>query len=462
MIDFSALLVTDKGQTAHRIEVIRADAFETWLAAQPENIRSTVAAHRFTAKAGEFVILPAEPGGLWSAVAGAADSPGLWDGAALASRLPGGTFRITGEMAPNAALGWLLAHYKFDRYLSEAEPSPARILLSPDPASISQTIRLASATTLVRDLINTPAADMGPADIEESARLVAIANGAELRVTRGNELRANYPLIHAVGRAADKHHAPRLIEFEWGKADAPRVAIIGKGISFDSGGLNIKPGTSMRWMKKDMGGAAHAIGLGKLIMEARLPVRLHVLIPAAENAISGDAFRPGDIIRSRSGKTVEIDNTDAEGRLVLADAITRAGEDSPALIINFATLTGAARVALGPDLPAMFANDHALARQISDCAVTAGDPVWRLPLWSGYDEMLKSDVADIVNSADGGMAGAITAALFLRKFVPKDVLWAHLDTFAWRSAAKPGRPKGGDALGMRAVFHALEARFPSS
>lgn len=460
MIDFSALLIADKGQTAHQIQIIKADAFEAWLAEQPENIRGTVAAHRFTAKPGEFVILPAEAGGLWSAIAGAAENPGLWDGAALASHLPGGMYRIEGEMAPNTALGWLLAHYKFDRYLSEAEPVPARILLSSDLASVAQTIRLASATTLVRDLINTPAADMGPADIEEAARLVAVANGAKLRVTRGDDLRTGYPLIHAVGRAADKHHAPRLIEFEWGKADAPRVAVVGKGISFDSGGLNIKPGSSMRWMKKDMGGAAHAIGLAKLIIEARLPVRLHVLIPAAENAISGDAFRPGDIIKSRSGKTVEIDNTDAEGRLVLVDAITRAGEDSPALIINFATLTGAARVALGPDLPAMFANDHALARQISESAVAVGDPVWRLPLWSGYDEMLKSDVADIVNSADGGMAGAITAALFLRKFVPKDVPWAHFDTFAWRSAAKPGRPKGGDALGMRAVFHALEARFP--
>jgi leucyl aminopeptidase len=334
-------------------------------------------------------------------------------------------------------------------------------LLTSDLASIPETIRFAEATALVRDLVNTPAADMGPADLEACADTLAKSHGAELVVTKGSALESGYPMIHAVGRAADKHHAPRLIEIEWGNPNNPRIAIIGKGISFDSGGLNIKPGGSMRLMKKDMGGAAHALGLAKLIMEVRLPVRLHMLIPAAENAISGNAFRPGDVLKSRNGLTVEIDNTDAEGRLVLADAITKAAESKPALIIDYATLTGAARVALGPDLPALFSNDHALATEINQASVSVDDPVWRLPLWSGYEDMLKSEVADISNSAEGGMAGAVTAALFLRKFIPADTLWAHLDTFAWRPSSKPGRPKGGDALGMRAVFEVLKGRYPA-
>ena len=262
-----------------------------------------------------------------------------------------------------------------------------------------------------------------------------------------------------MGRAAAPNHAPRLIEIEWGAPKNPRLAIIGKGVSFDSGGLDIKPSSGMRLMKKDMGGAAHALALAQLIMAARLPVRLHMLIPAVENAIAGNAFRPGDIIKSRNGMTVEIDNTDAEGRLVLADAITKAGEDAPSLIIDFATLTGAARVALGPDLPALFVNDDALALAVSKASAAQDDPLWRLPLWPGYADMLKSEIADTANSAESGLAGAITAALFLEKFVPKDTPWAHLDTFAWRPAAKAGRPKGGEALGLRAVFAMLKERF---
>jgi leucyl aminopeptidase len=279
-------------------------------------------------------------------------------------------------------------------------------------------------------------------------------------VTAGAELRDGYPLIQAVGGGASTDRAPRLIEVEWGDPGHRRVAIVGKGVCFDSGGLDIKPSAGMRLMKKDMGGAAHALALFTLVAAERLPIRLHLLIPAVENSVSATAFRPGDVIKSRQGLFVEIDNTDAEGRLILADALVRAGEDNPELIIDFATLTGAARVALGPDLPALFASDDALAASLDQGGRDVGDPLWRMPLWDGYDEMLKSDIADIVNSASSPMAGCITAALFLRRFVPAGCPWAHFDTFAWRPNAKPGRPKGGDALGLRATFAALAERYP--
>jgi leucyl aminopeptidase len=460
MNDFQNLLQPDQGQSAHSITIVTKDGFEDWFKALPERMRTAVAAAQFQAKAGEFALIPGEAADDWSVAIGAADTPGVWDLAGAVARLPEGTYRLTENAPGQTALGWLLAHYRFDRYLPSAEPLPQRVLLTPEPASIAEVVRLAEATALVRDLVNTPAADMGPADLQRAAEGVAKAHDAKLTITKGHDLEIGYPMIHAVGRAADKHHAPRLIEIEWGNPAYPRIAIIGKGITFDSGGLNIKPGGSMRLMKKDMGGAAHALALASLVMAARLPVRLHMLIAAAENAISGDAFRPGDILTSRNGLTVEIDNTDAEGRLVLADAITRAGEDNPELMIDYATLTGAARVALGPDLPAMFCNNHDLARALSEASVKCHDPVWRLPLWSGYEDMLKSDVADIANSSESGMAGAITAALFLRKFVGGNTQWAHFDTFAWRSAAKPGRCKGGEALGLRAAYEMLKLRYP--
>jgi leucyl aminopeptidase len=311
----------------------------------------------------------------------------------------------------------------------------------------------------VRDLVNTPAADMGPAELEAAAEMLARDHGATLSVTRGDALEQGYPMIHAVGMAAARGREPRLIELEWGQADHPRLALVGKGVCFDTGGLDIKPSAAMRLMKKDMGGAAHALALADLVMRLRLPVRLHLLVAAVENAVAGNAFRPGDVLKTRKGLTVENTNTDAEGRLVLGDALTRAVEAKPELILDFATLTGAARVALGPDLPALFANDDALAAALIDAGTAANDPLWRLPLWDGYDEMLKSDIADLVNAAEGGFAGSITAALFLRRFVPKDIAWAHLDLFAWRPAARPGRPKGGDAMGLRAAWAMLKTRY---
>jgi leucyl aminopeptidase len=317
----------------------------------------------------------------------------------------------------------------------------------------------AEAVAQVRDMVDTPASDLGPAQLEAAVQALADKHKAVLTITRGDVLEQGYPMIAAVGRAAEKARAPRLIELQWGRADAPKVAIIGKGVTFDSGGLDIKPASGMGLMKKDMGGAAHAIALAGLVMAAALPVRLHLLIPAVENSIAGDAMRPGDILRSRNGLSVEIENTDAEGRLVLADALTRAVEDAPELILDFATLSGAARVALGPDLPALFANDDALADALLRGGRERDDAVWRLPLWDGYDDMLKSDTADITNSPAGGFAGSITAALFLRRFVPKEINWAHFDTFAWRPAPRPGRPKGGAALGLRASWAMLEERY---
>ncbi len=457
--DFSSLLQPDNGQPARSIEIIAPTAFDEWYKALAPRARAAVDAAQFKGKSGEQVRLPGEAADDWSFVLGTPDPRSIWDLAATATALPAGTYRLASGDPGLTALGWLLAHYRFDRYRSSADPVPQRVLLTPHPASMAELVSLAEATALVRDLVNTPAADMGPSELAKEAENVAKRYDATLTITKGDALETGYPLIHAVGRAADKNHAPRLIEIEWGNPAHPRIAIIGKGVSFDSGGLDIKPAGGMRLMKKDMGGAAHALALAQLVMAHRLPVRLHMLIPAVENAISGNAFRPGDIIKSRSGLTVEIDNTDAEGRLILADAITKAGEDKAELMIDFATLTGAARVALGPDLPALLCNDHDLARTFNEQSVRVHDSVWRLPLWTRYYDYLKSDIADIANSGEGG-AGAITAALFLKKFVPEGVKWAHLDTFAWRSGSSPGRPKGGEALGLRAAWEVLKVRYP--
>jgi len=311
----------------------------------------------------------------------------------------------------------------------------------------------------VRDLVNTPAEDMGPVALEAEAEKLAKAHGAKLSVTKGEALEREYPLVHAVGRAAGRSHAPRLIHLTWGDEDAPVLALVGKGVCFDSGGLDIKPASGMLLMKKDMGGAAHALALAGLVMGAGLGVRLHCLVPAVENAISGNAFRPGDVLRSRKGLTVEIGNTDAEGRLVLADALARASEEKPELVIDFATLTGAARIALGPDLPALMARRDETAEALLAAGKAHDDECWRLPLPEAYAEWLKSDIADTNNAHANGFAGASVAGLFLDKFVGEGLDWAHFDTFAWRPNARPGRPKGGDALGLRAAWHMLRDRF---
>ncbi|MDB5688681.1 MAG: leucyl aminopeptidase [Sphingomonas bacterium] len=462
MIDCSTLYVADRGQDAHDLHIIDKAGFDAWLHGLPAPARAAAGPQRFRGAASDFAILPGE-GDRWTVAVGVADASALtpWCLAAAAERLPEGVYRMAGVGDPGpSALGWMLAQYRFDRYRSSPDPVRDRVLLTRQPSHAADMVRLAQATALVRDLVNTPAADMGPAELADAVEKVAKAAGAAFRVTGGDSLAQGYPMISAVGRAATPARAPRLIELEWGDPANPRIAIVGKGVCFDSGGLDIKPASGMLLMKKDMGGAAHALALAQLVMQARLPVRLHLLIPAVENAISADAFRPGDVLTSRAGLHVEIGNTDAEGRLVLADALTRAGEDKPALIVDFATLTGAARVALGPDLPALFANDDSLAAVFGAAAEGVADPLWRMPLWSGYADMLKSGIADINNAGESGFAGAVTAALFLQRFVPAGTPWAHLDTFAWRPAAKPGRPKGGEALGLRAAWEMLLRRFP--
>ena len=461
-MQYDTLIQPDNGQAATLIHVTDKSRFEAWLALQPDAVRTAVKAQKFEGGANDIAILPADKTGEWSVAAGVTDvsASGLWHLAKLADSLPEGTYRLADYDASEAMLGWMLGQYRYHEYLSEPKLTGPRVLLVKEPARIAMAALQAAATALVRDLVNRPAGDLGPNALEAEAKRIAKAHKAEVTVTAGEPLEAGYPLIHAVGKAAAREHAPRLIELEWGDPRHPRVAIVGKGITFDTGGLDIKPSTGMRLMKKEMGGAAHALALAELIMAAHLPVRLHMLVAAAENSISGNAIRPGDIIKSRKGITVEIDNTDAEGRLVLADALTKAIEDKAELIIDFATLTGAARVALGPDLPAMFSNDDSVAIGLLAASKAATDPLWHMPLWAPYMEMLDSDIADTSNSG-GGFAGAVTAALFLQKFVPDNVPWVHLDTFAWRPTSKPGRPKGGEALGLRAVFGYLAETYPA-
>jgi len=459
MTDFSSLLAADRGQPARTIHVVHPDRFEEWLAGQPARTRTAVAANKVIGNPGNRAILPGDAADDWAMLLVCnEDVTSPWRIASLGDGLPEGTYRLA-EGEPGAAmLGWCLAQHRFTRY-RRADPQGARVLLTGEPGRIEETVRLAAATALVRDLVDTGASDLGPAELEAQIDALAKTHAATVRVTRGDALAIEYPMIHAVGQAASKERAPRLIELEWGDPADPRIALVGKGVCFDSGGLDIKTSGGMRLMKKDMGGAAHMIALAGLIMGAKLKVRLHLLVPAVENAISGSAFRPGDVLRSRAGLTVENTNTDAEGRLILGDTLTRAAEERPELILDYATLTGAARIALGPDLPPLFTNDEDLAADFLAAGTAAHDPLWRLPLWDGYDDMLKSDVADMVNAPDGGFAGAVTAALFLRRFVPKDIAWAHVDTFAWRPAAKPGRPKGGAALGLAAAWGVLRKRY---
>ena len=459
MTDFSTLLAADLGQPAHAIATVAKSRLDEWLTAQPARARAAIEAARFEGKADTLVILPGEAADEWSVVVGIAEESGPWPLAVAAAKLPEGSYRLAEGAPGDAALGWLLAQHRFDRYREPPKNHGPRVLLTPEPARIDEFVQLAGAVALVRDLVDTPAGDLGPAELAEAAEKIARQHHASFSMVQGDALAEQYPMVHAVGRAASRVRAPRLIEIEWGDPRHPRVALVGKGVCFDSGGLDIKPASGMLLMKKDMGGAAHALALAGLVMAARLPVRLHLLIPAVENAVSGDAFRPGDILNSRKGLSVEIGNTDAEGRLILADALARACEEDPILLLDFATLTGAARVALGPDLPALFASDDALADDLCASGMRVGDAVWRMPLWAPYGEMLESNVADVNNAGTGGMAGAVTAALFLQKFVTATISWAHLDTFAWRGAAKPGRPKGGEALGLRAAWEMLRTRF---
>lgn len=387
---------------------------------------------------------------------GVRDADDPWALAGLPLKLPRGRYELgKGPVAvapDNAAFAWDLGGYQFTRYRkAKRKPSDLQVVRS---ARVIEALQMAEAVRLVRDLVNTPAEDMGPEHLSDIARGQAELFGAEFDEWVGDELLAqNFPAIHAVGRAAAR--PPRLLEINWGNPKHPRLAIVGKGVCFDTGGLDLKTAEGMRLMKKDMGGAAHAIALARLIMQRNLPVRLQVLVPAVENAVSGNAFRPGDVIRTRKGLTVEVGNTDAEGRVILCDALAYAAEQKPKAIIDFATLTGAARVALGPELPVMYANDEKLAARLLEAAEALGDPIWRLPLWRNYRRFFDSDVADINNAGRGGFAGSIVAALFLDYFVPEGTPWAHFDVFSWNDSSRPGRPVGGEAQGLRAVLAAI-------
>ena len=447
---------------APAIPLIALDAatLPAYVAKQPERVRRWVAAQGFVAEANSVLLLPDAEGAPLAALVGVGDASDPFVLAACPFALPPGTYALnsTGlRIEPAVALlGWGLGAYRFERYRKAAR-APARLLLEDAAAESSEAFALLKACTLVRDLVNTPTEDMGPDEIEAVARRLAKAYGGSVDATVGDALlAANFPGIHAVGRAS--HRAPRLIALHWGDAAHPHVIVAGKGVCFDTGGLSIKTNDGMRNMKKDMGGAAHALGLAQLVMANRLPLRLTVLIPAVENAIAGNAFRPGEVIRTRNGITVEIDNTDAEGRVVLGDTLAYAVEQEPALLLDFATLTGAARVALGPELPALFCNDEALATEYLAAAKQARDPLWRMPLWKPYMNYLKSDVADMANSGASRMAGAITAALYLQRYVPDALPWAHVDTYAWNDADRPGHPPGGEAQGLRAAYALLKSR----
>ena len=443
------------------LECVRAEDYPGWLERQSDDARVWLSDTRFFAQPGQLAWLPR--GDHLPRAVFIVDTDPLRALAELPQRLPEGRYQLggtsPGDWQDLAVLGWGLGAYRYSRY-RDPKREPARLVL-PEGCDAGWLDSQLAAIYLVRDLINTPAGDMLPEALEAATRTLGEEFGAEVETITGDALLAqNHPTIHAVGRASTS--APRLVELRWGKAGHPRVTLVGKGVCFDSGGLNIKPASGMRLMKKDMGGAAHVLGLARMVMAQRLPIQLQVLIPAVENAISGNAFRPGDVIRTRKGLSVEIDNTDAEGRLVMCDALALASETRPALIMDFATLTGAARVALGTDLPAMFCNDEPVAGALMGAAARVADPIWRLPLHAPYNSMLDSQVADLVNSSSGGYAGAITAALFLERFVATGVAWVHFDVMAWNVSGKPGRPEGGEAMGLRASFSYLQSRFSES
>ncbi|MNH51940.1 putative cytosol aminopeptidase [compost metagenome] len=422
-------------------------------------------ANGFTGKAGQLLIVPGDDGAALEALFGAGETFDPMTARSLPTRLPAGDWRlegVEGDVAQQAALAFALGGYLFDRYKARPERGRAR-LVAPAGLDLAETLNIAAAAALAREMVDTPAADMGPLQIETIAREIAESAGATLTVVTGDALlEENYPAVHAVGRAAAPHRAPRVLEIGWklDQTDLPLVALVGKGVVFDTGGLDLKPAAGMRNMKKDMGGSAHALALGRLVMQADLPVRLVVLVAAVENAVSADAFRPGDILSSRKGLTIEIGNTDAEGRLILADVLTRASEHNPDLTLNFATLTGAARMALGPELPPLYTDDEALAEGILSAGRAVGDPLWRMPLWAGYRASLDSEIADLRNdSAAWAQAGSVTAALFLQKFAPTTGSWAHMDIFAWNPRARPGHPEGGEAQALRACYRYLRDCF---
>ncbi len=461
-----AVLVDAPADGAVPVEGVSPDGLAAALTRLAPEARVFVAAAGFTAARGTIALVPGAGGALARVLFGLGGGEGnertAFVPARLATLLPPGDYRLDGGFPDPAmaALAFGLGAYRFARYKG-GDPATTDIRLAiPSGIDAAELRRIVAAVTLARDLVNTPANDLGPAELAGAIRAVAEQHGADVSVIAGEDLARDFPMIHAVGAAATPGRAPRLVDLVWGDPDAPKVTLVGKGVVFDTGGLDIKPSSNMLLMKKDMGGAANALALAALVMGAKLPVRLRLLVPTVENAIASAAFRPGDVLRSRKGLTVEIGNTDAEGRLILADALDLAGEEEPELLIDFATLTGAARVALGPDLPAVFTPDDRLAADLARHGEATSDPSWRLPLWRPYLSMMDSKVADINNAGTGGLAGAITAALFLQRFVARPERWLHLDIFAWTASSKPGQPEGGEAQTIRALYSLLKERYP--
>lgn len=443
---------------------VAAAGLEAWAAAADGRAANWLRATGFKAKPGEIALVPDEKGGIARVLLGveSAGRIGLWEFAGLPGALPQGRYAVDAEIDPadatRAALGWALGTYRFDRYTSM--PAATAELVWPKGADRDHVDSAAAATALARDLINAPANDLGPTQLADAAKALAKEFKAKFSVLVGDQLlKKNYPTIHAVGRGATD--APRLIDLQWGDASHPKVTLVGKGVCFDTGGYDIKPSAGMLTMKKDMGGSAQVLGLARMIMAAGLKVRLRVLVPAVKNMISGDAFLPMDVIRTRKGLTVEVGNTDAEGRLILCDALAEADSEEPDLLVDFSTLTGAARVALGTDLPALFSNDDGVAADWTRAGLDEEDPVWRLPLHAPYKAMLKTKIADLSSTGNAPYAGAITAALFLEHFVSPTTRWAHIDLMAWNTKDRPGRPEGGEAMALRSAFRMIERRFGS-
>jgi leucyl aminopeptidase len=455
-------VVVDHAEDAVRVHALCEKDVPGFLEHRQAFVKAFAELSDFKGKAGQVLVVPNTEGAIDRVLLGLGERPEAMSFRVLAAKLPAGDYKIASappEIADEQiALAFALGSYRFDRYKKKKDERPR--LVAAEGVDVDEVRSIAHACALARDMVNTPPNDMGPLQIETIAREIAEQYGASITVVTGEGLlEANYPAVHAVGRAAAPHRAPRMIEISWGEAGRPLIALVGKGVVFDTGGLDIKPSAGMRNMKKDMGGAAHVLALARMVMASRLPVRLSVLIPAVENAISGDAMRPGDVLDSRKGLTIEVGNTDAEGRLILADALTRAEELEPALTLDLATLTGAARAALGPQLPPYYTDDEELAGQIEAAMEAVSDPMWRMPLWKGYVDALDSDVADIKNDPDGwAQAGSVTAALFLQKFAPKGP-WAHFDIFAWNPRGRPGWPSGGEVQAVRALYRMIQDRF---
>ncbi len=454
----------DMNRNSNVIPVILLNqkTFSHWIKKQPSDVVQWLESQNFTAKKEEFCLIPSK--GSIICVAGVAEELSIWSIAGLPERLSPGEYKIEGKLAAKDAealyLGWLLGSYRFSKYKNKPD-KPFAMLMPPAGIDAAAIEHQAESICLARDLINTPANDLGPEELASACKHVARAYKADYSEIVGEQLLAkNYPAIYEVGKASSR--APRLVDIRWGNPRHPKVTLVGKGVCFDSGGLDIKPSSGMKLMKKDMGGAASLLALARMIMHARLPVRLRLLVPAVENSISGNAYRPFDIINTRKGITVEIGNTDAEGRIILCDALYEADKEKPDLLIDCATLTGAARTALGTDIPALFTPSDTLAASLASHSEKTNDPFWRLPLWGGYRDMLNSQTADINSAPDSGYAGAITAALYLKEFVSETRDWAHIDMMAWNLSKRPGRPAGGEAMAIRALFSYIAERFKKS